>query len=130
MKKEFMTIIALIFCLFACGDDKDSQKPDEIKEEAFFKTEKTFKLTSHCGTLEYQKRLGKDFENGFNALKETFTFEKDMPVQFDTLFVDFKHDERIFIGIAHRDERGVSLVSTGKIIDSKGNLFIWFHCDD
>jgi hypothetical protein len=53
-----------------------------------------------------------------------------MPVQFDTLFVDFKHDDRTFVGIAHRDERGVSLVSTGKIIDSKGNLFIWLHCED
>jgi hypothetical protein len=130
MTKEFVKTIALVFCLSACSDDSPSQKPDEFKEEEIFKTEKVFKLISSCGTLEYSERLGKDFESGFEALKETFTHEKYLPIKFDTMTVDFHHDDRLFIGIAFRDDSGMTLASTTEIIDSNGNMFIWWHCED
>ncbi|MDR1257718.1 MAG: hypothetical protein LBK65_00345 [Tannerellaceae bacterium] len=130
MRKKFATIIALILCSFACSDDSPSQKTDVLVEEEIFKTEKTFRLIKSCGTLEYHERLGMDFESGFEALKETFTHEKNLPIKFDTMTVDFHHDDRLFIGIAFRDDRGMTVASTKDIIDTNGNRFIWWHCED
>ena len=129
-----------IILLTSCNESVfENNKNLKFSEDPALKKNQVFKIIKGpCGDIRYESRIGQDYESALDSLvKKRMSFlnaetnADGYYIDKDTISVDFKYDNRLFIAHGFRRQKDNQYIfSIADVIDSNGNYFIINWCDD
>jgi hypothetical protein len=120
-----IVIISMFLCLFiACNNEEniDSQEPN---------LNNLLIIHGPCGKLAFKGKIGNNFDSALDSLLRIHPSLGYDCIEKDTIIVDFNYDDRHFISNAYMDANCESyIVSIGDVLDSMGNYYGIWWCED
>ncbi len=133
---SYLCIIVLTSCNESMFENNENLK---FSEDPILKKNQIFKITKGpCGDIRYESKIGQDYELALDSLVKhrmsilnAETNGEGYYIDKDTISVDFKYDDRLFIAHGFRRVKDNQYIfSISDVIDSNGNYFIINWCED